>query len=276
MGALRPSHPWGCRIRAGSRMIRRIDPDYLRATAQTPAVRALKTRGHELLQIQAGDTVVDVGCGPGIDTIELARLVGPGGAVVGIDGDLHMIEQANRLATAAGVGAIARHVVGNATYINLGSESADAVYCERVLQHVTWPGTYEVGREIQRILKSGGRLVIIDTDWASLSVASPDPWLERRIVAEHVLGFANPFSGRQLPALLANLAVSNRIFETYNLPLSFDAVEFLLRPAIQRGIAAGRISTAEGAQWWHGLGVGRDYGLFFAHVSMVLAAARKI
>ena len=62
-----------------------VNSDYLRFVA--PSVSHLKRRTYELLQLQPGTKVIDVGCGPATDTIDIGRRVGSGGLVVGVDHD---------------------------------------------------------------------------------------------------------------------------------------------------------------------------------------------
>jgi SAM-dependent methyltransferase len=253
-------------------MVTMVDPTYLRTVAQAPAIRAIKDRAYDLLRLGPGVRVLDVGCGPAIDTVPMARRVGPTGLVLGIDRDPATIEEANRTATREGVGAFTRHSAGEATALGLAADAVDAVYCERVLQHISWIDARQVVREIVRVVRPGGRVVVVDTDWATLSIAADDPWLERRVVSEHWLGFANPFSGRHLPPLARASGLVDVAVETFDLPLTLESVEFLLAPALQRGAASGRIGVREAERWYLALRGAHEYGLFFAHVSMVLAA----
>ena len=67
------------------------------------------------MHLQPGHAVLDVGCGPGTDTIVLAGLVGPTGRVVGVDSDAAMIAGADRRAGQAGCYAPARASISAAT-----------------------------------------------------------------------------------------------------------------------------------------------------------------
>ncbi len=256
-------------------MMRRIDPEYLKRTAQSEEVRALKARGYELLRLKPGSKVIDVGCGPAIDTVPLARLVGPTGFVVGVDADPTMIAEANQLASSSGVGAFTRHIVGNATSLPMNSCEFDACYCERLLQHIPWALNFDVVREMMRVMRPGGRVVLIDTDWATLSIAAQDPLLERRVAAENALFFANPFSGRYLLALAHNAGLAVVSVQSLALQLSLETLEYLLRPALQSAVHSSRLGAHEVRRWSGDLRAARDYGLFFAHVSTVMLTAEN-
>ena len=71
-------------------------PKYLQTAAELN--NQIKRQSYSLMHIQPGQNVLDVGCGPGIDTVALAHLVGPQGSVVGVDFDKSMIAEADRYA----------------------------------------------------------------------------------------------------------------------------------------------------------------------------------
>jgi ubiquinone/menaquinone biosynthesis C-methylase UbiE len=71
-----------------------VDPHRLDILAER--LKQFKQRTYALMSIQPGDAVLDVGCGPGTDTLILAGLVGPAGRAVGVDSDAAMIAEADR------------------------------------------------------------------------------------------------------------------------------------------------------------------------------------
>jgi ubiquinone/menaquinone biosynthesis C-methylase UbiE len=85
-----------------------VDAQYLQMAARL--MQPFKERTYHLMQIQPGQRVLDVGCGPGTDTLPLARLVGPMGWVVGVDHDPAMVRQAERLAASAGLNTWVKHL----------------------------------------------------------------------------------------------------------------------------------------------------------------------
>ncbi len=84
-----------------------VDSSYLDRHAQL--LSAAKRRSYELMSVQAGQRVLDVGCGPGTDTLPLADVVGDSGQVYGVDFDPEMIEEANERAATAGIDGRVQH-----------------------------------------------------------------------------------------------------------------------------------------------------------------------
>jgi SAM-dependent methyltransferase len=133
--------------------------------------------------IQSGETVVDIGCGAGMDLLLAARRVGPEGRAIGVDMTDTMIERAQSSAAAAGLKQVEVRN-GDATAIPVSSGSVDVVISNGVLNLVP---EKELGfAEIVRILKPGGRLYLGDIalDVESLGEYPPQhrlmDWLNRR------------------------------------------------------------------------------------------------
>ena len=138
---------------------------------------ALRRRAivREALGAQPGERILDVGCGPGFYVSELLDEVGPEGSVVGVDGSPAMIPVAQ--ARAAGHDNVDFH---QADAISLPVEDAgfDRALSVQVMEYV--PDVPAALSEIHRALKPGGRAVIWDVDWASVSWYSADRERMRR------------------------------------------------------------------------------------------------
>lgn len=129
------------------------------------------------LRLQPGHRVLDVGCGPGSDARAMAARVEPGGEVVGVDRDEEMIEQARSRPAA---GTPVRFVLADAYALPFEDASFDGCRSDRVFQHLDEPE--RALAECFRVLKPGGRCVVADADWGTLTVATSLPALTRTVL----------------------------------------------------------------------------------------------
>lgn len=104
-----------------------------------------------------GQTILDVGCGPGLTTLELAERVGPEGRVVGIDGSEEFTDILRR--KAEGIGHI-EVVPTDVRALDLPADSADAAFARWLLCFLAEPQAAIEG--MARALKPGGILVVMD------------------------------------------------------------------------------------------------------------------
>ena len=148
----------------------------------------------EALGASAGERVLDAGCGPGFYCLELLEDVGQSGAVVGVDSSAAMLGLAARRCAAHDnvefhEADVASLPVEDATF--------DAALSVQVQEYVRDVAASLA--ELARVLRPGGRAVVFDVDWATLSIHSEEPALTARVLEawdEHL-------AHRSLPRTLA-------------------------------------------------------------------------
>ena len=123
----------------------------------------------EAVAAQPGERILDVGCGPGYYVDELAEEVGDGGHVTGTDLSPAMLAVARE--RCAGRANTDLHE-GDATSLPCGDAEVDAVVSVQVLEYV--PDVERALAEMRRVLRPGGRVVLWDVDWGTLSMHARD------------------------------------------------------------------------------------------------------
>ena len=152
---------------------------------------------YEALDARQGDRVVDVGCGPGFYSRELLDQVGPEGSVTGVDQSPQMLAVAKR--RTEGFANVAFEE-GDATALPVEGERFDRALSVQVLEYVRdIPAALA---EMHRALRPGGRVVIWDVDWATLSWHSEDPDRMERVLKAWDEHLADPSLPRTLAASL--------------------------------------------------------------------------
>src|SRR4051794_24326032 len=135
---------------------------------------AENSAGYLLPSLRPGLDLLDVGCGPGTITVDLAALVAPGRAV-GIDVSADPLAEARAAASAAGVDVVFE--VGDVYALAVDDDSFDVVHAHQVLQHLTDP--VAALREMARVCRPGGVIGVRDVDYGGLLTFPADPGLDR-------------------------------------------------------------------------------------------------
>lgn len=141
---------------------------------EEPFERRARTAGLDLLRVQPGERVVELGCGAGGALVALTRAVGPMGRVFGLDLSPGMIRQAAARLRRAGLADRAVLLVGDATSIPWPDVSFDALFMAFTLELFDTPEIPPVLAECRRVLRPGGRIGVV-----SLSRAAPVRWPTR-------------------------------------------------------------------------------------------------
>jgi SAM-dependent methyltransferase len=245
----------------------RVAADYLRQAATAAA--SLKTTSHEALDLGPAARVLDLGCGPGLDVRALAR---EGRLVVGADHDADLLTQAR-----SDVPPQSGFVRADAAALPFASGSFDAARAERLLQHVPDPAA--VVAEMTRVTRGGGRVVLVDTDWASLSISGGSLEPERRVVAALLQQVArHPTAGRDLPFHVAGLpldVLSVTVHPLTSGDLGTVRAMAHLDLAERHALDSGSIGRDELERWRAGLAAAARRGTLLATVDLVMLVGRR-
>lgn len=150
---------------------------------------------HLLPHLRPGQRLLDVGCGPGTITADLARRVAPG-EVLGLDAAEEVLAEARQQPDLPGT---VRFAVGDGYALDHPDDSFDVVHAHQVLQHLSDP--VAALREMRRVCRPGGVVAVRDADYATFTWAPGDDRLDAWLATYHAVARANdaePDAGRHL------------------------------------------------------------------------------
>lgn len=189
----------------------------------------------ERVGLRLGMACLDVGCGGGDVAVELTRIVGPAGRVVGIDIDQTKIEMARREAAQLNLSGVEFRV----SEIGQSEETAafDVAYTRFVLTHISDAAAALAW--MIRQLRPGGVVIVEDIDFSG-HFCHPDIPSFRRYVelysqVVHRTG-ADPHIGKRLPELLLNTSLQNVKMHVVQ-PAGFEGEVKLMAPITMENIA---------------------------------------
>ncbi len=251
-----------------------VDAAFLKMAADLGKDR--KQQVYRLMHVQPGQRVLDVGCGPGTDTIPLAHLVGPTGHVVGLDQDAAMLTEADTKAAAEGVTDWVEHRLGDALALPFAANHFDACHSERMFLHLRQPA--QAFAEMVRVTKPEGWIAISEPDGASISVDSPEVEVERRLAQAWVRFHNNSYAGRQLYALFKGhqlVDVSATILPVMFNNLAMYRRMFRLDEVASKALEVGMVQQDELQRFETSLEEAERAGAFFSYFSMITVVGRK-
>lgn len=149
----------------------------LDAQIQVDEIERLKQRAIELLDVQAGHSVLDAGCGTGRDALAMLERVGDIGHVMGIDSSATMIAEATKRAEGHQQVSFRQADIHQ---LDLISDSFDRCLALKTFQHLSEPR--EALRELVRVTKPGGKIVIGEPDHELVTIATPYTDVNRRFI----------------------------------------------------------------------------------------------
>lgn len=226
-----------------------------------------------LTHVQAG-VILDLGCGTGMDAINIADMLKGRADVVGVDHDAALIEKA--MADAADRENL-RFIKGEAHQLFMEDQSVAGVRMERVVQHLIEPD--QTFAEVHRVLQAEAPFVVVETIWNSLNLYSGMVDTEQKIRDYLVhTKVNNGFAGNTLTTDLARHAFKNISIDTYCMVAhSLDEANryLFLQRILSEMSEKGVLTDEEVAEFSNGLHMADQGGYFITSMNIVIAKAMK-
>lgn len=248
---------------------RRVEAAYLTADVVGQRIEVLNA-----LDVRPGERVLDIGSGPGLLAEALAAIVGARGSVCGIDTSEPMLEMARRRCDAQPQ---ARFEQADAAKLPYPDASFDAAVSTQVYEYVEdMPRALS---ELFRVLRPGGRVAIVDTDYDSLVIHTENPERMARVLCAWDEHFVHRGLPRVLTPLLrdAGFAVGRRsAIPILNPEYHPGAFSYHLT-RMMAGYAVGRqgVDQAEADAWLQELKELGERGQYFYSLNRYLFVAQR-
>ena len=249
------------------------EAEELEKSYQLPEI--VRQRQHTLnrLSVKRGEQILDVGCGVGFLSYEIALQTGDSGRVSGIDQNSEMIRHANKRCESLRNTEFSE---ANAEDLPFPEESFDAACCTQVLLYVN--DVAQVLSGIRRVLKPAGRIIIVETDWRGVVLNSDYDSITRKIFSAWDAAVPSP----NLPVRLGPLLVDNGfcnvdvepipILNTEYTPSQFShgMMNWITRNALKKWV----ITKEQSQKWLDDLDKKGKSGNYFFCVNRFLFSAQ--
>ncbi|MBL8908684.1 MAG: methyltransferase domain-containing protein [Rhizobiales bacterium] len=242
----------------------------LEAFDDIPQLQELKRIARDM--IRPGSSLLDVGCGFGLETVRLARIVGQAGRVAGIDKSVDFILQAKQRAAAAGLAIDYR--AGEAQALPYADASFEIVRAERLLIYLKdWQ---KAVAEMKRVARPGASLAFIEPEFGTTTINLPDRALVRRVMAHEAdTAVVVSWLPGQLYYALSDLGLRDVAVSTRVVLFPQDLAAVYFADVGRNAKKDGAISEAELSAWLSAIGDLHKRGRLFGSVGYFLFTAQN-
>ncbi|WP_395175131.1 methyltransferase domain-containing protein [Roseibium alexandrii] len=220
--------------------------------------------------VAEGKSILDVGCGFGLETRRLAEAVGAQGSVCGLDKSADFITEAQRRAEAAGQSI--DYQTGDAAALPFGEGSFDCVRAERILIYLS--DFSAALSEMRRVLKPSGKIAMIEPDFSTNTINISNRALARRVLDHEIeTAVENSFLPGPLVVALGNLGFANIEISSRALIFPQDLAASYFSSLAVNALKSSKITTGENEAWQTELDDLKAHNAIFATISYFLFTA---
>lgn len=241
---------------------------------RTASMTERRRRIRDALALNPGEHVLSIGTGPGFESHGLAADVGETGRVHGIDTAEPMLAVARERCADQPQATFEQ---GDAANLPVEDGAFDVATAVQIYEYV--PDLDAAFEELYRALRPGGRAVVFDSDWSTMTFHAADETRSERIISAFDIHCPHPRLARTLKPRLerANFEVTEQaVYVHFETELTEDAVATALIPPI-RGLVTeqGGIDEADAEAWVEDLHERAEDGEFFFNFNQYLFVAEK-
>lgn len=241
------------------------------ALAATPDMQAQRKAIMKAMALAPGEAVLDVGAGNGIMVREILEQVGPSGSASGLDAATPMVAMARELCPGG------NFIQGDATQLPYEDATFDVVTAAQLVCFL--PDPNRALQEMHRVLRPGGRIVILDTDWGSLVWNSFEPKLMAKAIDVYTRPYADPHVPRTMSKRLKAVGFDHIGCETLTVlnwtpgPDNYAELTTSFMEAI--GAASDDFSDADWRDWSEDQKAVADAGEYMFSLNRYIFSARR-
>ena len=244
---------------------------FLDTASRNKGIAAMKSRTYELLDAKPGRRILEVGCGTGDDARQIAEMIAPTGSLIAIDKSEAIICEARR--RSQGRNDSIKFAVGDATHLDLESETFDACRIERTLIHIPEPTA--AMNEMVRVLDISGKLVAYEPDLETYVIDSSYRELTCRLLKYWYSQLQSGWVARHLPTLFKESGLTDISIEPRAMIYNFDMVSQSFYGTMERAAEAGVASADEISDWFADLERAHINGTFLcANMGYIVSGSK--
>jgi ubiquinone/menaquinone biosynthesis C-methylase UbiE len=249
---------------------------HLEDRARCPDQQVVNSAFIRILDPHPGEQLLEVGCGSGV----LCRLAAGGmelvRKIVGIDISFPFVQSAQGIVEQANLGFKINFSTGAAEALPFADQVFDGAFAARLMLHAADPGI--VAKEMVRVVKHSGRVVVMDWDYDTVVVDHSDRELTRRLIhwrTDHRGG--DNWSGRKLFRMMAEAGLQDlRLIPVVSIAHSeSDSLTQSLGNAAQGARDQAIITPEEYEAWTGELKAAMNAGHFFASINYFIVSGRR-